>query len=132
VPSAKVDLARSLAPYLIVFDEAGQPLASSAELDGQVPPLPTGVLDRARAVGEHRVTWQPRPDVRSAAVIVHHAGPRPGFVLVGRSLREVERRVDGLTLMVGLAWAATLAGSLVAVVAAVWLGGWLVQPARQL
>src|SRR5262249_26464452 len=65
VPAARVDLARGLAPYLIVFDDAGGVLASSAELDGAVPTPPAGVLDATRARGQDRVTWQPRPGVRS-------------------------------------------------------------------
>jgi len=116
LPAGQVDVARSLAPYLIVFDEAGEPLASSATLDGQVPRLPPGVFDYTRVHTEDRITYQPRPGVRSAIVVVRFGGERPGFVLAGRSLREVEKREDQLTAMVALAWVAALAASLVATV----------------
>ena len=43
-----------------------------------------------------------------AAVIVHHGGAHPGFVLGGRSLREVEKRVDDLTFEVFVGWIVTL------------------------
>lgn len=36
VPDRQVDIARSLSPFLMVFDEGGQPLASSARLNGAV------------------------------------------------------------------------------------------------
>ncbi len=98
--SAKIDIAASLAPYRMVFDDAGNPLASEAVLHGQTPAIPKGIFDYVRAYGEDRITWQPEPGVRSAVVIVHYGGAHPGFVLAGRSLREVEQRVDKLTFQV--------------------------------
>lgn len=122
VPAAKVQMASSLAPYLVVYDDAGRVLAASAELNGTTPPLPPGVLDAARTRGENRVTWQPAPAVRSAAVVVRYGGAQPGFVLAGRSLREVESRAERLTLIVGAAWVITLGATLAAVAAAVAIG----------
>ena len=116
VPSGKVDLASSLAPFLIVYDDAGNILASSATLGGQTPSLPAGVFDYTRTNGEDRITWQPAPGVRIAAVVTRFEGPQPEFVLAGRSLREVEKRIDLLGLQVGAALIAALAASLVAVV----------------
>src|SRR4051812_19741980 len=37
VGTGKVDMARSLAPFLIVYDDQGQPLAASVQLNGQIP-----------------------------------------------------------------------------------------------
>ncbi len=108
----KVDMARSLAPFLIIYDDTGSPLASSVQLNGQTPPLPSGVFTDARNSGEDRISWQPQEGVRSATIITHFAGPHPGFALSGRSLRETEKRVDQLAPLVGLGWLATLAGSL--------------------
>ena len=113
VGAGKVDIARSLAPFLIVYDDAGRPTASSAELDGQTPSIPEGVFASVRQSGEDRISWQPRPGVRSATVIIRFGGSRPGFVLAGRSLREVEKREAQLTQMVAGAWIVALAGSLV-------------------
>ena len=90
VPSEKVDIAKSLAPYIIVFDATGKPLASSAQLAGQIPTLPAGVTDYVKQNGENRITWQPQSGVRSAIVVTQFKGSISGFVLVGRSLREVE------------------------------------------
>jgi len=104
VPAEKVDIAKSLAPYIIVFDATGKPIASSAQLDGQTPTIPPGVPDYVRQNGEDRITWQPQPGVRSAAVITQINGSHPGFVLVGRSLREVEIREDNILHLLIVGW----------------------------
>ncbi len=94
VPAQKVDIATSLAPYIIIFDNTGKPIASSAQLNGQTPTIPSGVFDYVRQNGEDRITWQPQPGVRSAIVVTQFKGPNSGFVVAGRSLREVEIRED--------------------------------------
>jgi len=116
-----VDMAHSLAPYVIVFDDNGRPLASSATLDGQVPTPPAGVFSYVAAHAEERLTWQPRVDVRVAAVVVRYTGASSGYVLAGRSLREVERREDELRTLAMLAWTVTLGATLVASGLAAWL-----------
>jgi hypothetical protein len=100
VPAEKVDIAKSLAPYIIVFDTTGKPIASSAQLDGQTPIIPSGVFDYVRQNDEDRLTWQPQPGVRSAVVVTQFQGPNSGFVLAGRSLREVEKREDDIMQIV--------------------------------
>ena len=109
IPAANVELATSLAPFMIIFDDSGTVLASTATLHGSVPVYPTGVLDYTRQHGEDRVTWQPEKGVRMATVVVRYD---KGFVLTGRSLREVEKRGDQMVQLSGLAmltiWAATL------------------------
>ena len=109
VPAARVELAASLAPFIIVFDDSGNVLASSATLHGSIPVYPSGVLDYARKNGEDRVTWQPENGVRMATVVVHYD---KGFVLAGRSLREVEIRESNIEKISAIAmlaiWAATL------------------------
>ena len=112
IPLGAVDISRSLAPYVVVYDDAGRPVAGSGLLNGRLPTMPSGVLEFARQRREDRITWQPQPGVRSAVVIVRYDGENSGFVLAGRSLREVERREDALFLMVGVAWAISLAAFL--------------------
>jgi hypothetical protein len=97
-----VNVASSLAPFVIIFDGKDRVVASSATLDGRTPQLPPGVFDAARASGEDRVTWQPQAGVRLAAVVVPVAGG--GSVLAGRSLREVERRESDLLGVTAFAW----------------------------
>ena len=109
VPSAKVEIADSLAPFVIVFDDSGKVLASSATLHGVVPAYPAGVLDYVRQKGQDRVTWQPKVGVRMATVVVPYNN---GFVVAGRSLTEIEKRESQVESLSGLAilgiWAATL------------------------
>jgi len=104
VPSEKVDIATSLAPYLIIFDAKGNPIASSAQLNGQTPTIPSGVFDSVRQNGEDRITWQPQTGVRSAIVVTQFTGSTSGFVVAGRSLREVEKREDGLLQILVAGW----------------------------
>ncbi|MBI5352847.1 MAG: hypothetical protein HZB50_09445 [Chloroflexi bacterium] len=108
VPAVKVSVAKALSPFFIVYDSSGKVLSANVQLDGQVPGLPDGVLDATKEMGENRVTWQPRPGVRIAAVIVSY---KEGFVLAGRNLREVETREAQVTQFAGmtliLAWVAT-------------------------
>src|SRR5450755_289791 len=89
VPDRKVDMAASLAPFVIVCDNSGRPLASSASLDGVLRAPPQGVFEFVQSHGEDRLTWQPRPGVRIASVVVRTAD---GFVVAGRNMREIEIR----------------------------------------
>ena len=114
VPAEKVDIANSLAPYIIVFDATGKPIASSVQLNGQTPTIPSGVFDYVRQNGEDRITWQPQPGVRSAIVVTQFKGSNPGFVLASRSLREVEIREDNIMHLILLGWLAILLVSLLA------------------
>lgn len=114
VPTEKVDIANSLAPYIIIFDATGKPIASSVQLDGQTPTVPSGVFDYVRQNGEDRITWQPQSGVRSAIVVTQFKGPNPGFVLAGRSLREVEIREDNIMHLILLGWLAILIVTLLA------------------
>jgi hypothetical protein len=106
-----VDMARSLSPFLIVYDDQGRALGSNAQLDGQTPVPPKGVFDYVRTHGEERVTWQPvygSRAVRIAAVVERVNGSQPGFVLAGRSMREVQARIGHVQNLAGLAWLAML------------------------
>jgi hypothetical protein len=113
-----VDLGQSLAPFVVVFDAGGRVLATSGRLDGADPAPPIGVLEHATAGAPNPVTWQPSAGVRMATVTVRWSG---GTVLAGRSLREVERRVDVMQQLVALGWAATMVALALASLAAVML-----------
>ncbi|GHO81150.1 hypothetical protein KSD_89210 [Ktedonobacter sp. SOSP1-85] len=119
VPTEKVDIATSLAPYLIVFDRDGKPLASSAELNGGTPTIPSGIFESVKQQGEDRISWQPQPSVRSAIVVTQIKGGA-GFVLAGRSLREVEKRENGLEEIALLGWGGLLLVTLLAMFLLFW------------
>jgi hypothetical protein len=114
-----VDIASSLAPFVVVYGSADAVLASGGLLDGQPPAMPAGVLAAARASGRNTVTWQPRPGVRVATVSVPWKG---GTVLSGRSLRLVEEHASSLLALVGAAWFVTMVALAVAAgaVARLW------------
>jgi hypothetical protein len=114
VGSNKVDMAASLSPFFIVFDQSGQAIASSAVLNGQTPTPPAGVFDYAKQHGQNRFTWQPQPGVRIATVLNYFSSETNGYILAGRSLREAEKRVDDLGAGVLLGWAVTMICALLA------------------
>jgi hypothetical protein len=80
-------------------------------------------LEYVRSHGEDRVSWQPEPGVRIAAVIIRYQGAQSGFVLAGRSLREVEVREDNAEAYAGAAWVVTLAATLIACALGEWILG---------
>ncbi len=108
-----VDLNSSLAPFIITFNSSGQPVMSNSVLDGRIPTPPPGVFDYVKNHGEDRFTWEPKPGVRIAAVVTRFAGKSSGFILAGRSLREVEIREDRLEQHVAAVWLLTLFASFV-------------------
>lgn len=116
ISTNQIDIATSLAPYIIVFDAQGKPVASSARLNGRIPAIPAGIFDYVRQNGEDRLTWQPQPGVRSAIVVTQVKGANPGFVLAGRSLREVEKREDNILHIVIIGWAGLLLITFVATI----------------
>jgi hypothetical protein len=117
VPQEKTDLSNSLATFGIVYSKDGALLASSAVLDNQTPAIPKGVLDKAKK-GTYAFTWQPKNGVRAAAVVTKGDA---GYVLIGRSLKEVEKREMNLYLIVLAGWLATLAATFGTIVLADYL-----------
>ncbi len=116
IPNEVIDYGQSLAPFLMVFDDAGNVVGSSGKLNDIIEVPPAGVLDYVREHGEDRITWQPSPTTRIAAVIIRVEGAHPGFVLAGRSLHEVEERSNMLLSLVLLGLIVMLATSLLLVV----------------
>ena len=87
----RVDIDKSLAPFTIVYNAKGQPIAGSGYLGTSLPTVPFGTLSAADHQTYHAVTWQPQRGVRIAAVTVKANGY---YVLTGRSLQLVEQRED--------------------------------------
>jgi hypothetical protein len=92
VPGGSVEIERSLAPFLMIYDAAGHAIAGSGALNGKAAAPPVGVFEFVREHGEERVTWQPAPGVRLAAVVLGTTAKPAAFVLAARSLREVQKR----------------------------------------
>jgi hypothetical protein len=111
VPQGSVDIAASLAPYIIIFNASGTPIAGNGLLEGTLPSLPPGVFTYTQLAGEDRFTWQPRTGLPIATVLVHTNNPDAEFVLAGRSLREVENQENQLTINAGIALIIALLGT---------------------
>jgi hypothetical protein len=130
-----VDASQSLSPFIMVFDENGTLLESSMKVGDTLPVPPKGVFDftrsnsgevfsgplapisrlrmqfasNVRPAGEDRITWQTAGGLRFATVVIHfNASTSSGFVLAGRSLREVESREGQLVWIVLAGWVVTL------------------------
>ena len=114
--TASVDISKSLSTFVLIYDDAGKIITGSGKLNDQFPVLPAGVLDHTRTIGENRITWQPQTGVRVALVITKYGGANPGFVAVGRSLREVEQRESILGLQVLVAWLVGMVGLFILIV----------------
>ncbi len=112
IPARRVEMDRSLAPFYIVYNLTEQPIAGNGYLNQSLQTLPQGVLEYTSEEGEDRITWQPQPNVRIAAVIVAY---KDGYVLAGRNLSEVEERVARMSLMTGVTWLLALVATFVVI-----------------
>ena len=99
-----VELSQSLSVFKTLYSTSGKAIQSSGLLNGHLPQLPHGVFDFTNKHQEDRLTWQPQYGVRMATVVEAVNSPQIGFVAVGRSLREIEKRESNLTTMVVVAW----------------------------
>ena len=104
LPLGRVDLRQSLEPFVIFYNDKGEPEGNSGYLNQTAPVPPPGVFTYLRSHGADKFTWQPTTDVRIAAVGRRVTGKYPGFLLVGRSLRLVEESESLLRRMVFLGW----------------------------
>jgi hypothetical protein len=102
VGPTRVDPAFSLAPFTMVFNETEAVAASGVALAEQVPSPPKGVFEYTKQHGIDKFTWEPAGGVRIAAVM-QYVGEGKGFVLSGRSLGEVEKRIERINQLTGVA-----------------------------
>lgn len=110
--SGKTDISSSLATFGIAYDKEGKAIGSSAVLNGQTPTLPNGTLAEADKSGQNIFTWEPQKGVRLAAVVNKAEG---GYILIGRNMREGEKRINELAIMVGVGYLATLLATFVSI-----------------
>lgn len=129
------DVSATLSTFVMVFNKKGELATSEAVLDGKPPVVPNGVFDfiktglykpsilrpksffynLSQTQGENRFTWEPKEGVRIATVLTYYKGEKnSGYVLAGRSLREVEIREEKLEHHVAFAWIFTMAVSFIA------------------
>ena len=124
IPAYKLDVVTDPSPFVIVYDDSGRVLSSTATINGRVPTPPVGVLNYLRSHPENfddRISWVPPGGPRIAAVVRRYSGAQPGFVLAGRSLYETEVRIGQTGGMVFVGWLAILAIITVGSLAIYWL-----------
>lgn len=110
-PATKTNLAKSLAAYVLIYNNDGKLVASSVQINGNDPVIPSGVFADTKAKGETRFTWQTKEGIRSALIVKYYKGISSGFVAVGRSIREVENRENDLQNIILIGLFATLMAS---------------------
>lgn len=97
IPQITINPETSKSPFVVIYDEQGRIVAGNLNVRESVPIIPFGVLKHAKERGQNRITWEPLKDLRIATVTTPYTGTKgSGYVLVGRSLREVERRDDAI------------------------------------
>lgn len=108
------NMAKSLAPFVNIYDKAGKVVSGSGYLNGNVPMVPHGMLQSADGQVYFAETWEPAGDVRIAAVVVQ---ANKYYVVSGSSLTQVEKnenRTLDLALFGGaIAWAIVLSMTVV-------------------
>lgn len=112
LPSTTVDESRSLSPFVTVVDGNIHVLASSGKIDSKVPLPPASAFPDSQKRGSDWFTWQhDNNSIRDAAVIVpFSSGSLKGYVLVARSMSQVEDDIAHITVLAGF----TLLGVLIA------------------
>jgi hypothetical protein len=103
VPALTVDEAQSLSPFVTIVDTHDHVLATSGKIGSVVPLPPASAFPDALKRGDSWFTWQhDNNTVRDAAVIVPFHGAQSGYVLVARSMSQVEQTIGRITVLAGL------------------------------
>ncbi|MDN5275216.1 MAG: hypothetical protein JWP06_1117 [Candidatus Saccharibacteria bacterium] len=100
IPTGSVDESQSLAPFVTIVNNNIDILASSGKIGDQIPLPPTSAFPDSQKPGNNWFTWQ-HDKVRDAAVIVPY-GNHTGYVLVARSMGQVENTIGYITTLAGL------------------------------
>jgi hypothetical protein len=107
--TTNIEISKSLAPFLVIYDAAKNIIATNAILNGKALTIPPGVLTYVQKNGRDAVSWQPQPGVRLAMVAVYASSGKGYIVVAGRSLLEIEERISILGRQVLFGWACSLA-----------------------
>jgi hypothetical protein len=95
------DLSTSEYQFAAIYDRSNKLIQSSATLNGQVLPIPSGSINAARVRGNNKVTWQPTTSLRFNI----YAKSYGDFVVVaGQSLKPSEDRIGFIGIQLGAIW----------------------------
>ena len=98
-----VDLSKTLATFNVIYDNNGK-LITPTVANGASATLPSGVASYAKKHGEDIFTWNIN-NTRIAAVVEKFDR---GYVLVGRSLKEIDKRIGQMAGLVFIFWLISL------------------------
>lgn len=113
----KVNLNNQSGTFAILVDMNKKVIASSADLDGQTPLPPSGVLDYTLKYRQDSITWQPKPHVRLATYVIPLSSPETfathdvdfGYIITGQSLNNAEDRINTYTRLAAIGWLLVIA-----------------------
>lgn len=108
----KVDMEKSLSPFLMILDKDGEVLQSTGSLGTKTVVPPKGSLEHAKINGQNRVTWAPKPGVRIATVITYVDVEDTYFIVSGRNLRETDRKINQVRTIISAGAVSALVMSL--------------------
>jgi hypothetical protein len=103
--TSQVDINKSMAPFTVIYDKNGKPVAGSGFSNQKLPQIDKGVLESSQGKDYNAVTWKPSGDTRIAAVVVE---ANKYYVLSGRSLKEVEKNESTTLLISAIGWFVTV------------------------
>ena len=103
-PGNVIDESRSLATFVTIVDKNIAVIASSGKIGTSVPLPPASSFPDAKKRGNNWFTWQhDNNTVRDATVIIPYShGNTSGYVLVARSMKQVENTIAHITVLAGL------------------------------
>jgi hypothetical protein len=111
----KIDPAKSLSPFVIIFNNDRKTVTSSADFEGGTP-IPASskfskinksyLFGLLKNEGQVRFSWGLNSKVRVAAVLSSYQveGKDAGYILVGRSLKEVDGRILYSIVTLAIGW----------------------------
>jgi hypothetical protein len=101
IPADKVDISKSLSTFVMIYDNNKNLVATSGIMGSSNPEYPKGVLNYVDQKGEDRVTWQPQTGLRFASIVIKY---KYGYIVAARSLKEIEKLIDLIGIIVLSAW----------------------------
>ncbi len=103
-----VDMTKATNPFVIIYDNSEKAVGTTVELDKKTPVPPKGAFEKTKKNNESRFTWEPKEGLRQAAVMVKY---KDGYVVVGKSLGEIDNRIKMMLKLVSVAWVMGIAAT---------------------
>jgi hypothetical protein len=106
-----VDMANTTSAFVIIYDNNQKAVGTTVELDKKTPVPPSQAFEKTKNNNENRFTWEAKKGLRQATVMVKY---KDGYVLAGKSLGEIENRINVILRIVGIAWIVGIAATTLA------------------